>query len=132
LQSLVVSHATNLFASHLVKHCGQPTQVPDNQGPVLALDNAYARKAIEFAAYGLPMGAYAACNLRMRGRRFEARAVTFSLSQARQSQQLRLDAIVDRERAEFIHAFRQSANIPNEAFYERLSYVRLTQKELSE
>jgi hypothetical protein len=115
-----------------MKHRREPIQVADNQGSVLSLYYAYARKTSELTAHCLPMRTDTACDLGVRRRRFEARAVTLSLSQARQSQQLRLDAIVDRERAEFIHAFRQSANIPNEAFYERLSYVRLTQKELSE
>src|SRR5512144_3454900 len=90
-----------LLARHLVKHGGQAIEIADDERPVLALDDADAGEAIELAGHRLAVRADAACDLGVGWRRSKPRPLPLARREARQAQELGMDAIVDGKRAEF-------------------------------
>ena len=121
-----------LFAGHFVQHRRQTVEVPYDQCPAFSLDQANARKAVEFAGHCLTMGADAACDIGMRRRRIEARTVALARRERGQAEQFGLDAVVDGERAEFTAPLRQGPHVPHERSDDRLGHDRLGLQQFAE
>ena len=83
-------------------HFSQLFDILHEQRAAATLDDTDPRQAIELAGHGFAMRADPARDLDMRRRRDNARALALVRPQARQPQQLGLDAVFDREDAELV------------------------------
>ena len=111
-----------LFASRGVNHFGEPLDVFDEKRISLPLNETNARQASKLARDSLAMGADAACDLGMGGRRFDACRLAARFGEPRQPQQLGLNAIAYGKRAELVDAGRQRPNFPEEVWQWRLRH----------